>query len=233
VADRAAFDAAVSPATRPRPAPFDLGNSSLQGETRRLVEVRAQLLALHSDRRTAARYVTAVEQAWAAERAVSGRTAYSEAVARGLAHVLSYKDEYEVARLLTRPELFEKVEEQVPGATKVTYNLHPPLLRSLGMDSKLQLGAGSRPVMRLLARGKFLRGTPVDPFGRTRVRRVERALARDHAELITRLTGSLTEETYDVSVRAAAAAELIRGYEDIKLVNVDRYRAALQELGVA
>ena len=33
----------------------------------------------------------------------------------------------------------------------------------------------------LLARGKVLRGTPLDPFGRTAVRRLERSLAAQHA----------------------------------------------------
>jgi indolepyruvate ferredoxin oxidoreductase len=101
------------------------------------------------------------------------------------------------------------------------------------MDSKLKLGASSRPVLRLLARGKVLRGTPLDPFGRASVRRVERTLVRDHTALVTRLTAGLSEQTYDTSTRAAAAAELVRGYEGIKLANVDRYRAALQELGLA
>ncbi len=72
------------------------------------------------------------------------QTAYSEAVARGVAHLAAYKDEYEVARLLTRPELLAEVQQQVPGATDVRFNLHPPVLRAMGMDRKLKLGAWTR-----------------------------------------------------------------------------------------
>src|SRR5207253_7235245 len=124
---------------------------------RRLTAVRAQLLLDHSGSKRAEEYVSVVERAWNAERLLGSATSYSEAVARGVAHLWAYKDEYEVARLLTRPELLEEVQQQVPGATKVTYNLHPPMLRSMGMDRKLKLGAWSRPVLKATARGRFLR----------------------------------------------------------------------------
>jgi indolepyruvate ferredoxin oxidoreductase len=232
VADPSAFAQAVSPAVARTSKTFDLGDSPLVGETRRLTEIRARLLEEHSGRRTALELVALVERAWAAERGVTERTSYSEAVARGLAHLWAYKDEYEVARLLTRPELLEQVQQQVPGATKVTYNLHPPALRSMGMSSKLKLGAWSRPVLKATAKARVLRGTALDPFGRAEVRRVERELKASHSELVERLTSELSAETYDKAVAAAAAAELVRGYEGIKLANVERYREALAALGL-
>jgi indolepyruvate ferredoxin oxidoreductase len=232
VADPDAFAAAVAPAARRTPAVFDLGTSPLAGETRRLAEVRAQLLLAHSGRKTAQEYVAVVERAWQAERVVGSQTSYSEAVARGVAHLWAYKDEYEVARLLTRPELLEEVREQVPGATRVTYNLHPPALRSMGMSSKLKLGAWSRPVLKATARGRFLRGTALDPFGRAHVRVVERELLASHLALVERLTASLSAESYPTSVTAAGAAELVRGFEEVKLRNVERYRETLRALGL-
>jgi indolepyruvate ferredoxin oxidoreductase len=204
----------------------------LDGETRRLAQVRSALLADHSGVRAARDYVAIVERAWRAERALGAATAYSEAVARGVAHLKAYKDEYEVARLLTRPELLDEVRAQVPDAGKVQFNLHPPVLRAMGMDRKLRLGAGFRPAFVGLAKAKALRGTPLDPFGRAEVRRVERELAASHAALVDRLSASLTAESYEIAVQAAAAAEIVRGYEDIKLGNVARYRARLAELGV-
>ena len=230
VADPKAFAEAVNPAVRRTPTAFDLGASPLTGETRRLVEVRAQLLLDHSGRKTARDYVAVVERAWVAEQGLG--TGYSEAVARGIAHLWAYKDEYEVARLLTRPELLEQVQAQVPGATKVTFNLHPPALRSMGMSSKLKLGAWSRPLLKATARGRVLRGTPLDPFGRAHVRQVERELIASHTALVESLTASLTAQSYDVAVAAAGAAELVRGYEGVKLANVVRYRETLAALGL-
>ncbi|MCU1588534.1 MAG: indolepyruvate ferredoxin oxidoreductase, partial [Frankiales bacterium] len=231
VADPEAFTRTIAPAAAVAATTFSLQGSSLEGETRRLTAIRAQLLEEHSGRRTALQFVAVVERAWQAERKLGTDTAYSEAVARGVAHLWAYKDEYEVARLLTRPELLANVQLQVPGATKVTYNLHPPALRSMGMSSKLKLGAWSRPALKLTAKGRVLRGSALDPFGRAHVRRVERELKASHTELVERLTASLTAESYPMAVAAARAAELVRGYEQIKLDNVQRYREALDLLG--
>jgi len=232
VADPAAFSAAVSPAAAAAAQVFDLGRSPLAGETRRLVEVRAELLRRHSGVRAARAYVAVVERAWRAERALGQDTAYSQAVARGVAHVAAYKDEYEVARLLTRPELMEHVQQQVPGATDVRFNLHPPALRSMGMSSKLKLGAWSVPLLKATAKARVLRGTPLDPFGRAHVRIVERELLATHTALVESLSAGLSAQTYELSTTAAAASELIRGYESVKLGNVERYRATLDALGV-
>ncbi|MCW2606606.1 MAG: indolepyruvate ferredoxin oxidoreductase, partial [Frankiales bacterium] len=232
VADPAAFSAAVSPAAAAAARTFDLGGSPLAGETRRLVEVRAELLRQHSGVRAARRYVGVVERAWAAERALTTETAYSEAVARGVAHLAAYKDEYEVARLLTRPELLEEVQRQVPGATDVRFNLHPPVLRSMGMDSKLKLGAWSVPLLKATAKAKVLRGTRLDPFGRAHVRVVERELLASHTALVEGLTARLTADGYAAAVTAAAASEQVRGYEGVKLASVERYRDTLTGLGL-
>jgi indolepyruvate ferredoxin oxidoreductase len=233
VADAEAFAAATRTTSATRaPRTYDLGGSPLEGETRRLVEHRAQLLLDHSGKGAARDYVALVERAWAAERAVTTDTSYSQAVARGIAHLAAYKDEYEVARLLTRPELLEHVQEQVPGATKVKYNLHPPALRSMGMDRKLKLGAWSRPALKATSKARFLRGTAIDPFGRAHVRKVERELLASHTALVERLTKDLTLESYAAATAAAGAAELVRGFEDVKLGNVERYREALAGLGL-
>lgn len=52
------------------------------------------------------------------------------------------------------------------------------------MRRKLKFGRWFVPVLRLLRRGWVLRGTPFDPFGRTRVRRVERRLPNEYLELV-------------------------------------------------
>ncbi|HUR51796.1 MAG TPA: indolepyruvate ferredoxin oxidoreductase family protein [Mycobacteriales bacterium] len=232
VADPAAFAGVVSPAAAREPRVFDLGTSPLTGETRRLTAVRAQLLLEHSGRKRALEFVAVVERAWEAERLLGAQTAYSEAVARGVAHLWAYKDEYEVARLLTRPELLEEVQLQVPGATRVTYNLHPPALRGMGMDRKLALGAWSRPLLKATAKGRSLRGTRLDPFGRAHVRVVERELAASHTDLVERLTASLDAGSYPTAVAAAGASEQVRGFEDVKLRNVEKYRETLASLGL-
>jgi len=85
--------------------------------------------------------------------------------------------------------------------------------------------------------GKRLRGTPLDPFGMAKVRRIERALAAEYTDVIDRLADALepsSEDTgaYDTAVAVAKAAELVRGYEDVKLASVERYLARRSELSV-
>jgi indolepyruvate ferredoxin oxidoreductase len=119
----------------------------------------------------------------------------------------------------------------VPGANAVTYNLHPPMLRSVGLTRKIKLGPSMRPLLRLLARGRRLRGTPLDPFGLARVRRIERALVADYTETVTALAATLDAASYDRATRIADATELVRGYEGVKLASVMLYRDQREELG--
>jgi len=90
-----------------------------------------------------------------------------------------------------------------------------------------------RPVLQTLARGKALRGTPLDPFRRAPIRQLERALRDEYRALVLRLAAGLTAESYGTAVAAAEAADLVRGYEDVKLAGVRRYRARLADLGLS
>ncbi len=232
VADPAAFAAATRTAAAVPPPTWDGDLGDLAGETRRLVGIRAAQLVGYQGGRTARGYVADVLAVWRAERAVTGDTAFSEAVARGLHRLTAYKDEYEVARLLTDPAFEAALAAEVPGGERMRYRLHPPTLKALGRTRKLALGPWMRPVLRTLARGRALRGTPLDPFGRTGMRRTERELRDAHRALVLRLAAGLTAGSYPTAVAAAQAADLVRGYEDVKLAGIARYRARLDELGV-
>jgi indolepyruvate ferredoxin oxidoreductase len=233
IADPAAFTGAITRKDG-RTLPVDpLPGSPLAGATRATAAVRVPQLEAYGGRPLARSYLAAVEAAWQAERSVTDRTDFSEAVASGLHRALAYKDEYEVARLLTAPDFLASIDEELPGVRRVRYRLHPPVLRSLGLKQKIGLDARvATPFLRTLARLRALRGTPFDPFGYAHVRKVERALAREHAELCASLTATLDADGYDHAVAAARAIELVKGYEEIKLENLERYRERLGELGV-
>jgi indolepyruvate ferredoxin oxidoreductase len=196
-----------------------------QGELRRRVEIRVADLVGWGGRRPARRYAQEIRRVAALEgERVPGSTAFTEAVAVGLHKLMAYKDEYEVARL--------HVEEvaKLPEGSKVTLMLHPPMLRSMGLNRKLALGPWFLPVMRLLARGRRLRGTPLDPFGRAAMRRLERALPAEYLELVDRALGHLSAGTLPTAVRIAELPDGVRGYEEIKLRGVERMRKSAEEL---
>ena len=204
-----------------------------EGELKRLLEIRVPELIDYQDDRYARTYVEFVARVRAAERAaVPGDTRLSAAVARYLFKLMAYKDEYEVARLHLKANLGSALAAEFPDGARVQYNLHPPFLRALGLTRKLKLGTWFDAAFRALVSMKRLRGTELDPFGRAAVRRAERALPGEYRAMIERLLSGLTPATYERAVAAARLPDLIRGYEDIKLRNIERYRAELDKLGV-
>ncbi|MBS1869569.1 MAG: indolepyruvate ferredoxin oxidoreductase family protein [Actinobacteria bacterium] len=195
------------------------------GELRRLLEVRVPDLIGWGGMRPATRYAETIAHVRAVEaERMPGSSALAEGVARGLHKLIAYKDEYEVARLHLEGLA------ALPAGAEVRFLLHPPLLRALGLRRKLSLGRWFVPAFRLLRRGRVLRGTPLDPFGATRVRRVERALPGEYLELVELALERLTPTTLPLALEIAALPELVRGYEQIKLAGVERFRTRGAEL---
>src|SRR5690606_27763124 len=98
------------------------------GELGRLVRYRAADLVDYQDARYARRYVELVGRA-----AASGEPAFAEAVARNLYKLMAYKDEYEVARLHLEEAARRQVAKSVGDDVIVKWNLHPPVLRAMGL----------------------------------------------------------------------------------------------------
>jgi indolepyruvate ferredoxin oxidoreductase len=235
VADPARFGDAVSPPRDRLPVPPPahlLDGTTFTGQLGDFVSRRVADLVQFQSETVARRYVTVVQSIWTAERAVSDRTEFSEAVARGLFKFTAYKDEYEVARLLTDPQFVDYVRSEIPAGENLTYKLHPPVLRALGRQKKIGLGPKSHVALRVLAKGKRLRGTVFDPFGYAHVRRVERRLLAEYVHIVTELAAGLDRAGYDRAVDIASLPDVVRGYENVKLANVEIYRGRLRELGV-
>jgi indolepyruvate ferredoxin oxidoreductase len=232
-----AFAKATAPISRAHRSddavPTDLMRTlSVTGETRELIERRAAQLVSYQSKALARRYLDVVQMAWEAERKLGPHDEFTTAVARGLHKLMAYKDEYEVARMLTDAQFVAAVQAEVPGAENMTYKLHPPTLKALGRKTKIGIGPRAHISLRLLAKGKGLRNTPFDPFGYSHVRRLERRLVAHYEAMVTNLAGNLDLSTHSKAVAAAEAAEMVRGYEDVKLRNVELYVSQLKNLGI-
>jgi indolepyruvate ferredoxin oxidoreductase len=164
-----------------------------------------------------------------AERA-GGGTSVTETYARGLYKLMAYKDEYEVARLHLDAVERARIADEFGDGAKVQLMLHPPLLRAMGLKRKLKLGAWAVPGMQALRAGKRIRGTRLDVFGYAHVRRVERELIDEYRALVDKALEHLGPETVATVARIADLPDIVRGYEDIKLANVDTFRARAAEL---
>ena len=201
------------------------------GELRRLLEIRVPDLIDYQDAAYAREYVEFVKRVAAAEQEKTpGRTALAESVARNLCKLMAYKDEYEVARLHLDAVEQAKLKAAFGEDVKVSWHLHPPLLRALGLKHKLKLGPWFTPAMKSLRAMKRLRGTPFDPFGYAAVRRVERELIAEYRQMIDTACVKLTPENHTTAVELAELPDVVRGYEEIKLDNVKKYRAQAREL---
>ncbi len=159
-----------------------------------------------------------------------GSTDLVDAVASGLYKLTAYKDEYEVARLMLDPEGLAEANQMAASGGSLSYKLHPPMLRALGMERKIAIPLSTAPAIQALARGKRLRGTPLDPFRWAEVRKVERVLAKEYTSMISRTLSKLSVSNLDTAIQLAETPEIVRGYEDIKLANVERYRARVKQL---
>jgi len=202
------------------------------GELRRLLEIRVPELIAYQDVAYAQAYAEFVKRVREAEQAaVRGETRLSEAVARYLFKLMAYKDEYEVARLHLRSDLATALQAEFPGGVRLQYNLHPPILRALGFSTKLRLGQWFDGAFRLLAALRGLRGTWLDPFGRAEVRRLERRLVGEYRTLVEKALVGLSPESYERAAKLAGLPDVIRGYEEIKLRNVQRFRDEVRALG--
>ncbi len=157
----------------------------------------------------------------ARERAVDPeRHEITHAVIRNLYKLLAYKDEYEVARLYLQPAFDASMRTTFANPRQVRYQLHPPLLRALGLDRKLSLRpAVARPAFRALRALRRLRGTPFDLFGYAKLRRTERELIGWYQDLVTRSLERLRPHNHDLVVALANLPDRIRGYEHIKLAS--------------
>lgn len=195
-----------------------------------LLASRIAHLTAWQDAAWAERYRALVNQAAQAEaNQTRGMSGFAEAVARYAAKLMSYKDEYEVARLYTDGAFRQKLSAQFEGDFTLSFLLAPPLIAPrdshTGELRKMRFGPWILPAFKLLARLKGLRGSRFDIFGRTEERRTERKLIEDYFNLVRELCTRLNSQNHPLAVQLASIPEDIRGYGHVK----DRHRRAAKE----
>jgi indolepyruvate ferredoxin oxidoreductase len=158
---------------------------------------------------------------------------FTRAVAKSLMKLMAYKDEYEVARLYTDGEFRKSLQEQFEGDVALEFYMAPPALsRAKGGQAprKIRLGGWMLPAMKWLAKGRVLRGSVLDFFGRTEERRMERALIEAYRERIESLLPALDAQRLPLALQIAALPMSMRGFGHVKLANVALARVREAEL---
>ncbi|MGI9479060.1 MAG: indolepyruvate ferredoxin oxidoreductase family protein [Hyphomicrobiaceae bacterium] len=228
--DAAALDRIAKPGPKPGQTP------SIE-TLDEIVERRARLLVDYQDAALAERYRAKV--AWAKsleDERTPGRKGFAEAIARSYYKLLAYKDEYEVARLFTDGAFDAAVNANFDGVRRIEYHLAPPLLayfwkdKTTGHPRKIKLGGWMTPVFRLLAKGKKLRGSGWDIFGRTAERRREREMIAEFEQLLDQIAPKLSTATHATATVLAGLPMDVRGFGHVKLDNDKKVAVRRAEL---
>jgi indolepyruvate ferredoxin oxidoreductase len=203
------------------PAARTVGPSAEMPETLPLDELiarRAADLAAYQDEAYAARYKARVAAVRAAEAPLGGM-ALTRAAAVNLYKLMAYKDEYEVARLYADGRFADELGKTFTGG-KAKVWLAPPILAPKdrhGHPRKMAFGGWMLKYgFPVLARLKGLRGGPLDLFGASAERRMERALIAGYEASLDRLIAGLTPERLLLAVKIAQLPAEIRGFGHVK-----------------
>jgi indolepyruvate ferredoxin oxidoreductase len=215
--DRDAVEALAKPKAEDRDE-----NRVLSQSFEETVERRRAFLTTYQNAAYAERYRALVAKVKAAEQAKTpDKCGLAEAVARYLFKLMAYKDEYEVARLYTDGTFLKQVANDLGGDNlRFEFHLAPPLLAktnpATGEPRKISFGPWMMSGFKVLARFKFLRGTPFDIFGYSDERRMERKLIADYEALLPEILEKLTPDNHAFAVGLASIPEKIRGFGPVK-----------------
>ena len=221
---RAAFDrAAVERCVAP-PAGETSDHRRLSQSLDELIARRVDHLTGYHDAAYAGRYRNRIDRVRAAERRAAPHSEeLTEAAARSLAKLMSYKDEYEVARLFSDGGFMATLKEQFEDWDRLEIHLAPPLISR----QKHRFGPWMLKLMPLLARLRILRGTLFDPFGHTAERRQERALIGEFEAVLEEVAAGLSPANHGIAVEIATLPRQIRGFGPIKTKAAAEYRERL------
>ncbi len=162
----------------------------------------------------------------------NARESLGSGAARALFKLMAYKDEYEVARLHNDAQFLADVNAQFEEGFSINYHLAPPLLPSAtdarGRPRKREFGAWFGICLKVLKRLKGLRGSPLDLFGYTAERRMERELIAWYQLLLDRCAQNISEENAQAWSDVIHAPLDIRGYGPVKQEAVETAKLRVQ-----
>jgi len=151
-------------------------------------------------------------------------------LAQQLYRVMAYKDEYEVARLLTAPAFRQELERDFGKGVRISFNLAPPALGAGSEVKKRRFGQWMQGVLLVLARFVVLRETLFDPFGWSEERRRERGWRDRYIAFVASMATAADAEKLGVLSEIARLPDQVRGFGHVKLAAMSRASKRWNEL---
>ncbi len=196
-----------------------------------IVQHRVSELIAYQNAAYAQAYTQRVESWRAREAAVLGSSGdITHAGAKHLYKLMAYKDEYEVARLSVDSGFEQALMSEFGEGTRYSFKFHPPILAAMGLKNKISVGRWFKPVLSTMYALRGVRGTWLDPFGHDKLRVSERALISQYADALTGAMDALSQANAPVIAKLAGLPDIVRGYGQVKLANVVRFREQLASL---
>jgi len=199
-----------------------------------VIDKRADYLTEYQNESYSREYRDFVSNVELAESNLGKKRDITNAVARNLFKLMSYKDEYEVARLYTNGEFENTINETFEGDFQLKYHLAPPIIgvgkKPNGRPRKRSFGSWTLSLFRVLAKMKGLRGGPFDVFGYTKERRTERKLIVEYKADISEILQDLKNENHHFAAAIARSPNEIRGFGPVKELAIAKTNAARKDL---
>jgi indolepyruvate ferredoxin oxidoreductase len=202
-----------------------------------IVQWRYDYLVKYQDKAYAERYLELVNRTRKLDGTFgTGETDISlgRAVASNYFKLMAYKDEYEIARLMSSGSFLRDLQSHFEGGTKLEFHMAPPLLSRkdplTGHLLKRRFPGFTLKLFAMLAKLKHLRGTRLDIFGKTEERKTERRLVVDYEEDVSFILDGISESNYTVAVALASLPEMIKGFGHVKMANIEKFQDKRIEL---
>ncbi len=192
-----------------------------------LIEHRKQHVRDYQNKRLAKKYLAMVERFQRACDEASLDAPEAEELVRTVAHnyarVLTYKDEFEVARLFSLPEFKDQLSRQFTGNYSIKFNLAPPVFSRMGPNGrprKRQFGQNMQSLFRILKHARVIRNTPLNVFAYTEERKAERRWIKQYEadlnEVLERLKKSGGGQNLSTALQLLSLPDKLRGFGPVK-----------------
>lgn len=200
-------------------------------EARRMRHLEQYQNAAYAERYR--RFVAKVRQREVAVGGGANKGTLAKAVAASYFKLLTYKDEYEVARLHLDADFHRSLRERFENGHRIFHHLAPPFLSKAkdarGRPRKRRFGPWVRSAFKVLAKLRVLRGTAFDPFGHSADRRLERKLIKEFEDAVQRMLALLSSDNLPAAIGLARLPLQVRGFGPVKEEAAQRFRCALRE----
>ena len=181
-----------------------------------IIATRSARLKDYQNEALALRYQALVSKVRSEEEALGGDGSLTLAVATYYFKLLAHKDEWEVARLYSRPEFKQQLQATFDGNLKLKFHIGGwPFGRvdpATGKPVKRGVGQWLMGSFHIMAALRGLRGSVLDPFRYSAETKLAQSLLQTYELDIAAILNCLHTSNHVAAVSIARLPEHIRGY---------------------